>query len=423
VKTGSAVPASKGVIHVTAAGMSTVPPAPAKPAVAVPATKPTARADMETALGKKVKAGTSTETPVTPAITATQAPGTETASAEEPAPPSETVAAAEPIPGEKLGEAPKAKTNPWKLVDEHKAARLKAETEALELRKLVANEAARKAEIAEIEQIRTRNKELEDEIRYVNYEKSPEFEDKYHKPYLKAWNKAMAELGEINVEDIETGESRPMAPKDLLKLVNLSLGEARTLADKLYGNLANDVMAHRNKVKEVWDARAEALAEARTQGAEREKKMHDDFQSRVSAINSEVTETWQKANEAAIKDEKYGPMFVPIEGDQDGNQRLAKGFELVDRAFKENPMDPKLSPEERASIVKRHTAVRYRAAAFGRLVAQLNKEKEDHAATKTELAQFKGSAPTIAGGPPAKPDTGPTDARGQMEAALGKLAK
>ena len=48
--------------------------------------------------------------------------------------------------------------------------------------------------------------------------------------------------------------------------------------------------------------------------------------------------------------------------------RVRAAFELADRAFSENPMAPGLTNEQRQGIVKRHAAVRNRAAAFGKLV-------------------------------------------------------
>lgn len=338
----------------------------------------------------------------------------------------ESPPASEPKPakgGDTDGNAPKPKVNPWKLLDEHKAARAKAESEIAELKKLVPNEAARKQEIAELEQLRARAKELEDEIRYVNYEKSPEFKEKYDEPYKKSWSKAMHELAEISIEDPDTGQTRQFTANEMLKLVNMPLAEARKVADELYGSLANDVMTHRKEIKNLFEARATALEEARTKGAEREQKTLEQVKAANETITKQITETYTKANESITKDEKYGAYFTPIEGDQDGNQRLAKGFELVDRAFQENPMDPRLTPEQRESIVKRHAAVRNRAAAFGRLVFQNQQAKTRIAELEAELAQFKGSEPTATGTTPPNTTPAPMSAREQMEAALAKLVK
>jgi len=105
---------------------------------------------------------------------------------------------------------------------------------------------------------------------------------------------------------------------------------------------------------------------------------------------------------------------------------LGKGFALVDEAFGKNPNDPNLTPEERASIVKKHAAVRNRAAAFGPmkyLIAQLRKKLADLEKTAGEL---KASTPpagggTSAGGGGGAPAGG--SARDRMRQAGEKWAK
>lgn len=415
-KSGSALPSSSGVIHVGAGGGLETPSKEADPTTPRPNQ---AREEMRARLQKRADKTAEAQSPATtpePVKPAAAPAVSEAKTGDEPAKASEDTAKA-------TTEPTKAKVNPWKLLDEHKAARAKAEAEALELRKLVPNETARKAELAEVEATKTRNKELEDAIRFVDYQKSKEFDEKYQQPYKKAWAKAMADLNEITVENAETGESRAMTPQDMLQLVNLPLGQARRLADEMYGPLANDVMAHRNKLKELWDAQADALETARTSGEERHKKLTDEYAAKQKQINDVVTEAWTKANEAALQDAKYGPLFNPTEGDQDGNQRLAKGFELVDRAFKENPLNPELTTEERQSIAKRHAAVRYRAAAFGRLFAQHQKLNSEMAELKKKLGQYEGSVPGTTGSQSQNGNGTSADPREAMHQRLMKMAK
>ena len=117
------------------------------------------------------------------------------------------------------------------------------------------------------------------------------------------------------------------------------------------------------------------------------------------------------------------PNFTPVDGDQEGNQRLAKGFELADRAFSENPLNAK-DGEERKAIVARHAAVRNRAAAFGRLVLMNTKAEARIAELTSELAKYKGSEPPAGGATPAPKTNGqPTSAMGRMMSELEKRAK
>jgi len=434
---GSAVPSGRGEINVgsdgsiggaPAAPRTPATPKPAKPAEAAkPAVHvPTAREKMQQSLIDKIKPGTRVDAaPETPTPDATT--GAEDAdAAEEPAEAAEAPETPEaPTEPAKAGEAaPKGKVNPWKLLDEHKTARANAEKEIAELKKLVPNAELRKQEIAEIEQIKTRNKELEDEIRYVNYQKSPEFKDKYQVPYEKAWSKAMNELKEITVQDAD-GRERPVAPQDMLDLVNAPLGKARELANTMFGDFADDVMAHRKEIKNLFEAQATALEEARTKGAEREQKQAEESKTRHEAMIGQINETWKKAIESSSKDEQNGKFFTPVEGDQEGNLRLSKGYEIVDRAMSEfrKISDPSLSREDRAKMIERQVAVRNRAAAYGRMKHIITQREARIAELEKELAQFKGSTPETTTGQPAKEGGPALSAHDQMISDLIKRAK
>jgi len=324
----------------------------------------------------------------------------------------------------KPGEAAKPgdkKTNPWKMVDEYKAKLAKAEAAHLETKKLIADEATRKAELEKFTKIEQRNKELEDQIRYVDYSKSQDFVEKYQKPYENGWKEAMKELREIRV-DTDQG-SRNFNAQDMLELVNMPLNKARETCTELFGDNADDVMAHRKELRGLFEKQAEALEDARKNGAEREKTMRADRERAMSGINKQITDQWKQLNEEIVKDEKLGRYFQPIEGDDEANAMLQKGYELVDGAFAADAMDPALTPEQREQVIRKHVAIRNRAAAFGRTKHLLEKREAELAAVRKELDQYKQSTPNLGGGKP--PPNNPGEQRGAegMYGRLEKLAK
>jgi hypothetical protein len=303
---------------------------------------------------------------------------------------------------EAKAEPKKVKANPWKLVEEFKHKLAAAEASRLDIEKRAIPEDKWKERETELENNRKRNKELEEEIKFVNYAKSEEFKNNYQVPYEKAWSRAMSELGELTV--VENGTERPLAANDILELVNLPLGKASELAKDKFGDLlASEVMAHRKEIKGLFEKQSEALEGAKKAGAERDKKMTEESQRAFGEMATSIKTTWSKANEDIIADPKVGKFFSPVEGDAEVNQRLAKGFELADRAFSENPAAPGLTAEQRATIVKRHAAVRNRAAAFGRLVYENEKYVGRIAELEKTLSEYKGSEPETKGNtPPAK---------------------
>lgn len=327
-----------------------------------------------------------------------------------------------PKPTEVSDPAKKGKVSPWKLVEEYKAKLATAEARALEVEKRAIPEDKWKQHQETLTAREKRLSELEEEIRYVNYSKSDDFKTKYQQPYEKSWQRAMSELGELTIETGD-GNARPMAAGDLLELVNLPLGKAHEMAVEKFGDLAPEVMAHRKEIRKLHDEQAAALDEARKSGASREKELTEKQQREYGEISGNIKDTWSKANDEVTGDPKYGTFFTPKDGDEQGNQRLAKGFELADRAFSENPLTPGLTPEQRAGIVRRHAAVRNRAAAFGRLVYQNNQSQSRIAELEKQLSEYKGSEPGLGGSQPKPATAGKRTGMSGIKAGLEKIAR
>lgn len=298
----------------------------------------------------------------------------------------------------------------WRAFDSWKERATKAESQIVDLQKGMIPEAERKSFQERLEKSEARNKELEDHIRFVDYRESSEFKEKYEKPYMAKWNQAMMELSQLTIKDPETDTERQVKVEDLSAIVFSPLGKARSLAEELFGPFADDVMNYRKEILNLNEAQAAALAEAKKAGAERQKTSQEQAKKLQTELQTQISTVWKKANDAALANETYGKWFQQVEGDKEINQRLAKGFELVDRAFSENPADPKLSPDERASVIKRHAAVRNRAAAFGRMVYEVETLRAKLAEVEKKLAGFQGSVPPTGGAP-----------SGQAAAAGGEL--
>lgn len=271
--------------------------------------------------------------------------------------------------------------------------------------------------------LETRNKELEEEIRYVNYSKSQEFRDKFETPYSNAWKRAMQDLSEVTIDD-GNGNARAITGTDILEIVNMPLAKAREVSKAVFGEFADDVMQHRKEIKRLFDEQSQALADARKNGEAREKLRNEQIGKITSEIDGYIKTHWEKANSEAHSDPTYGSYFTPIEGDAEGNQRLAKGFELVDRAFAENPKDPRLNAEQRLAIIKRHAAVRNRAAGFGRLAWQNKNLKSENDQLKKKLGQYEGTVPAAGGSTGGTPPVSSSgSAKDRLFGSLRALAK
>jgi len=78
-----------------------------------------------------------------------------------------------------------------------------------------------------IEELKTTKKQLEEaqaEMRFIRYEKSTEYLEKYDKPYKEAWVKAMKDLDELSIQT-EDGGTRKATAQDMVTLANLPWGK------------------------------------------------------------------------------------------------------------------------------------------------------------------------------------------------------
>ena len=435
-KAGVVPVSSSSEIHIGAAGNATVIPAGGTPPKA-----PTAKQRMQSEL--MAKAGIPAKTPPDETLGNSQRPPAapqKEGDASPPTPPADAESAALPsagssTPAEKDGSAAPAttptpeskdskpgKVNPWKLVEDYKSKLANTEKDLIETKKLIVDEAARKSEVERLTRAEQRAKELEDEIRFTNYEKSEEFQKKHVEPYKKAWMGAMEDLGDVSVADPNTGEERALTAQDLLELVNMPLGKAKKVAMQTMGDFATDVMERRNKIRELFDAQQTALKEAKEGGAERERQRASQMDVQRKQAQEFIAKTWKQANDNEASHEIYGKYFTPEDGDEEGNTKLSAGYDLVDHALAKTPMAPGLTAQERAEIIHQHAVVRNRAAAFERLVLREQKLLAKNSELETELSQYRRSEPPAAGAAPASSSQVKTSARSQMEAALRKLA-
>lgn len=322
------------------------------------------------------------------------------------------------------------KVSPWKLLDAEKKARALAEQQLQEVKKGILPESDRKSIEERLTKAEQRAKELEDEIRFVDYQKSDEFKTKYRAPYEDAWKRAMTELSEITVPDGKGGE-RAVSTEDVLQLVNLPLGQARDIADERFGKFADDVMAHRKEIRRLFEAQSQALEEAKAKGGEREKMRQEEMQNFQRSAGTEISQTWQQLTEGLLADPKNGVFFKPRvaeEGkelspeDAAWNDALEKGENLVKEAWSLNPLDKTIDSNKRKEIVAKHLAVWKRAAAFGAVKSENIRLQSLITSLQKELAEYKSTTPSTEGGRQPSGGGGGGDARSRLRSELAKFA-
>lgn len=247
--------------------------------------------------------------------------------------------------------------------------------------------------------------DLETEIKYVNYEKSSEYQEAYEKPLEKAFSAAWSDLSELVVTE-SNGDTRKATQDDFSSLLRMPIQEAIAKAKEMFGDAATEVLAHRRAIVNLNRARHDAIEKYKKEGGEREKQTSEKHRQQLENLNR----IWDETNKEIA--EKHPEWFAADEKDPEGSKSLAAGFEMADAAFYGIG---KLPVEQLAKI---QATVRNRAAAFGRAAIKLGAANARIAALEKELEAFKKSAPGGEGSNSA-PKTGEISANDELDQIAG----
>jgi hypothetical protein len=214
----------------------------------------------------------------TPSAAAPPSTPAETASDDPFEPPKKAAPAAAPKPGEKPAAATTAplddidKLAPKELRERVKALKLESQTattakSALE-KKIAEYEAAGKDTTALTGRLTAVEKERDAalaELRAAKQEASPEFKEKFEKPFSTAAERARKQITELSVTNPDDGTTRAATWQDFAAIYQLPVGKAIEQANALFGTTANYVLQLREKLLDLDTARAAALEEEKAQ--------------------------------------------------------------------------------------------------------------------------------------------------------------
>jgi hypothetical protein len=290
------------------------------------------------------------------------------------------------------------KTNPWKLLETERQNHAKTIQEYQEFKKKIPQADQIQTMVKRLQDAEALTKQLSDEIRYVNYEKSPEFKAQFEAPYQSAFNRAMEDLGEIVITDPTNQQQRRFGADDLAQFAFMSFTQAKQTAQQLFPDFADDAMRARHEIRGLWDKRQAAIKEWQEKGPQREQQRAHMSKRRSEQLNSQIKSVWEAANKETLEHQTRGEFFKPKEGDEEWNKRLESGFKLADETFAVNITDPRLTPAQRAEAVKKYAALRHRAAGWGPLRYENGQLKAKIASLEKKLSGYQSSTPGSAGG-------------------------
>jgi hypothetical protein len=215
--------------------------------------------------------------------------------------------------------------------------------------------------------------------RAARFQESPEFKEKYDKPFNQAAERARKQVTELAVTNAEDGTTRPATWADFTALYSLPVGKAIEQANALFGVSANFVLGLREKLLDMDTAKKSALQEEQEQFKQRDEA---DAANRVQAsefIKSDWAATMQRVGE--LPDYKNDP--------EDTELTEARKHALAQFGVQVKGTGQELIKNTHA----RNAHIQHRTAAFSVQKIMLARKDAEIAKLQSQVEELKGSAP------------------------------
>jgi hypothetical protein len=346
------------------AAPATPPPTPVLPApVATPSPAEADPFEADFAAGANEAVSGTPPGPAAPA--APVAPAAPAA----PAKPATPAAPAKPAAAPKPGDRPKEPKELRAELDRAYAERDTLKSQQAALEKRIADAEAKGKDTAALAERATALEktiaERDAELRMLKQEASPEFKEKYEKPFTEAAEYAREVVEQLTVTEDNT--IRPAKWEDFSALYNQPYSKAIEQATAMFGPAAQVVINHLTELHRLESVKNRALKSERDQAAVR---MKDEEGRRVQSREATNAALAKLAEELPQKYEEYRD---PPEDKELADAR-AKGYALFDA----QPKTP-----QQAMVKFAH--IRQRVAAFRPLLTQVSRLKAEVARLQAEL--------------------------------------
>lgn len=287
----------------------------------------------------------------------------------------------------------------WGLGGYKKAKQLETDLQSLQSKyaeleqKVPKTETERKQLADKLAELEKKYSEASTELNFANYERSPEYKEKYEKPYQDAINRAHRDVKELTVTEEDRSQpadengkfptkERPAKAEDFEEIYSLQLGAATKLAAKKFGpESVSIIMQHRANIRQAAEAALGALNSWKESSSKRAKEQ----ETQAVQTRERVASLWTQVN-TDIK-AKNKDLFDERPDDKEWNEELAKGTKMADAYFS----DQGNRTVEQRVVFDAH--VRNRVAAFPALVSRMRKLETENAQLAKDLAELRGSGP------------------------------
>lgn len=244
------------------------------------------------------------------------------------------------------------------------------------------------------------------DLRAARQEASPEFKEKYDKPFNQAAERAKSQISELSVTaNAETGETRPATWSDFVALYQLPVGKAIEQAEAMFGKSDQFVLGLREKLLDLDTTRATALEEERAQYKQRSEKEI----AESASFNEKVRTTWLDTNKRLAE---ANPDYKDDPEDSEASEARKHALEVFDKSIPNTNREEFLQKK-----ITKDAHIRQRVGAYPVLKLKLTSAQEKIAALEAQVAELKGTEP----GHVQRPGGGEPAGEGDEDWAAGAL--
>jgi hypothetical protein len=217
------------------------------------------------------------------------------------------------------------------------------------------------------------------DLRAARQEASPDFIEKYDKPFNRTANSTKTKIEQLQVVNPEDQTSRPATWADFTTLYGLPVGKAIEQANSMFGATAPFVINKLEQLRDLDDARANALQEEKAQFKERTAKDIAEQAKRRQGVGN----LWKETNQRLSQSEAY--KVDPTDAELSEAAKHAETvFDASVNVTDEDSMKQK---------VLKDAHIKQKTIGYSVRGIIINRQKAEIETLKKQIEDLKGTAP------------------------------
>lgn len=322
----------------------------------------------------------------------------------------------------------------FKLANHYRAENLKLVKQISELKKAqpIGDDPEKKelsdkliAHQKEMENLRKEKKDVDDLLRFRDYQNHPEFQQEYVQPLDVEWSKSMRRLKGLKYADA-AGNELELSKRAIQELSELEPDVARDKIFEMFPDVRhyNAVITSVEDIHDLTEKYKTGLQKAWSDSDKWQKDKHAQEQEQINGqnkvlktVHEENAAIFNNFNKADLAEVEY---LKEKEGDDEWNTRLEKANAEAKAALNSNPNNPALSRDDRTKMIRRNTKIVNWAISAPMLNLKVTRLESELSKKNKIIAGYEGSEPRPGSGKGRTAVAVPADPSAARESRLMK---